>query len=124
MDEHAYRVGAAVEYLVRRMETFCTVSGTDVFMYEGRVRAGIPVRMSATDVMRGRARNYGIHRELYPEDHQEILYGITGGRRSGQGLRGRTQRLAENGVYGVARSTTASTRCWETWAARRTGPPW
>ncbi|MDT5363710.1 MAG: hypothetical protein QOC69_5472 [Mycobacterium sp.] len=68
MDEHAYRVGAAVEYLVRRMETFCTVSGTDVFMYEGRVRAGIPVRMSATNVMRGQARNYGIHRELYPED--------------------------------------------------------
>jgi hypothetical protein len=94
MDEHAYRVGAAVEYLVRRMETFCTVSGTDVFMYEGRVRAGIPARMSATDVMRGQARNYGIHRELYPEDHQEILYGTTGSPEGAEAVRGFVDALS------------------------------
>jgi hypothetical protein len=79
VSDHAYRVGAALAYLVRRMDTFCNTLGGDVVMYKPRDRSRIPDRIPAMDVLNGQARNYDRHRDLYPEDHQEILdVGVAG----------------------------------------------
>lgn len=73
MFDDAYCVGAALAYLVGRMETFCGASGSDVAFYRAGDIGGIPRSMPATDVLQAQARNYRIHRHLYPEDHQEVL---------------------------------------------------
>ena len=73
MDEHPYRVGSAMAYLVRRMGTFCNVLDEDVLLYPHRDRRSIPERMPAVDVIRAQARMYSQHRGLYPEDQQETL---------------------------------------------------
>jgi hypothetical protein len=65
-DGHAYRVGGALAYLVRRMETFCATQGCDVLMYKPRDRARIPQRIPAMDVLNAQARNYSQHREFVP----------------------------------------------------------
>jgi hypothetical protein len=78
-DDHAHRVGVALAYLVRRMETFCTTQGGDVLMYKLRDSSRIPERMPVLGVLHGQARNYPRHRELYPEDHREILDGCVAG---------------------------------------------
>jgi hypothetical protein len=78
-DDHAHRVGAALAYLVRRMETFCTTQGGDVLMYKLCDSSRIPERMPAMGVLHGQARNYSRHRELYPADQREILDGCVAG---------------------------------------------
>jgi hypothetical protein len=78
-DDRAYRVGEALAYLVRRMETFCTTQDGDVVMYKPRDRSRIPGRRPAVEVLNGQARNYSRHRELYPEDHRVILDGCVDG---------------------------------------------
>jgi hypothetical protein len=75
---HAYRVGLALAYLVRRMDSFCATQAGDVLMYKPRDRSRIPDRIPAMDVLNGQARSYDRHRELYPEDHREILDGMAG----------------------------------------------
>jgi hypothetical protein len=69
----AYNVGAALAYLVRRMETFCGVSGPNVLFYKSGHIGGIPRRMPAVDVIRAQANYYRVHRHLYPDEHREIL---------------------------------------------------
>lgn len=73
VDATAHRVGAALAYLVVRMETFCGVSDTCVLVYKRDDVGGIPRRMPAADVLRGQARHYPVHRHLYPDDHRELL---------------------------------------------------
>lgn len=69
----AHRVGAALAYLVQRMETFCGVSGSDVLLYKPGDLGGIPRRMPAADVLGAQAKHYLTHRHRYPEVHQGVL---------------------------------------------------
>lgn len=72
--DRAYRVGAALAYLVGRMDTFCGVSGANVLMYKSGDIGGIPRRMPAINVIRAQARLYPHpHRDLYPDDHRNVL---------------------------------------------------
>lgn len=72
-DDTAYRVGAALAYLVGRMETFCGVAGADVLIHKRAGVGGIPRRMPAGDVLKAQARHYPAHRHLYPDDHRVVL---------------------------------------------------
>jgi hypothetical protein len=71
----AYRVGAALAWLVQRMETFCGATDGDVLIYKRGDRSRIPERIPATAVLHAQARNYSQHRDLYPDEHQTILDG-------------------------------------------------
>lgn len=71
--EDAYQVGAALAYLVSRMPGFCGTSGSDVFMHPDRDRRDIPHRMPAVDVIKAQARNYNVHRSLYPGHLRTLL---------------------------------------------------
>lgn len=73
MSSDACRVGAALAYLVRRMEAFCGVSGADVLLYKPGDLGGIPRRMPAADVLKAQARHYPTHRARYPDDLRTVL---------------------------------------------------
>ena len=125
-DDHAHRVSEALAYLVRRMESFCSVSGTDVLMYKPRDRSRIPERMPAAEVLHGQARNYSRHRELYPEDHHGRLAAhVRQAPGDQQGADPRSRRKtprpldpwtsAENSVVSVTGSPSTTSSSFQIW---------